>query len=450
MKSLYCLVTLGMLTASAFAQPNPDTCWTRTYDGGRSEWATSIQRTHDGGYILAGQSYLVYDHYNTWDAYIVRTDSLGDTLWTRTYGGGGQDYFRGVIETDDGYFVTAGGFDGQFCLMKLTASGDIVWSQTYGSGAGRCVFQTSDHNYVACGALNINAWDWYVIKVTQDTGVTLWAHTYGGSGQEEAYSIRETPDSGLVAAGYTSSIGYGYFDGCLVRMNSNGDSLWGRVYGYGGADAMNSVECIPQGGFMLAGYCSTPGANVYVVRTDDAGDTLRTRQYGGDYEDYGSQIVPTPDGGWAIAGSSNSFGAGYDAYLIKINSEGDTLWTRIYGGPNEDRARALCLTLDDGFALAGDTRDTTGSLDFYVVKTGKDTTLVPPLNLVLRVVGDDVILNWARDNYPLYEVQGAYYINDVFETLGTTSDTTILLPWEGLEAFRFYQVRGILPSVLCR
>ncbi|MFH1010077.1 MAG: hypothetical protein V1784_02440, partial [bacterium] len=136
---------------------------------------------------------------------------------------------------------------------------------------------------------------------------TLWTRTYGGSSYEDAYSVQQTADGGYVLAGYTETFGGG-----------NGD--------------------------------------VYLVKTNSQGDTLWTRTYGGSTWDWAESVQQTSDGGYIMAGVTNSFGAGNeDFYLVKTNSQGDTLWTRTYGGNNADDALSVQQTADGGYIVAGGT-----------------------------------------------------------------------------------------------
>jgi uncharacterized delta-60 repeat protein len=256
---------------------------------------------------------------------------------------------------------------------------DTLWTRTYG-GSGYdwaySIRQTSDGGYIVAGVTNsfgAGSYDFYVVK-TNSQGDTLWTHTYGGSNHDWACSVQQTADGGYIVAGYTHSFGAGYSDFFLVKTNSQGDTLWTRTYGGSDYDNAYSVQQTADGGYIVAGFTDSFGAgrsDVYLVKTNSQGDTLWTRTYGGSASDGAWSGRQTPDGGYIVAGTTYSFGAGnYDLYVVKTNSQGDTLWTRTYGGGSGDEALSVQRTADGGYIVAGYTESFgAGLYDFYLVKT---------------------------------------------------------------------------------
>ncbi|MEO0050715.1 MAG: T9SS type A sorting domain-containing protein, partial [candidate division WOR-3 bacterium] len=136
--------------------------------------------------------------------------------------------------------------------------------------------------------------------------------------------------------------------------------------------------------------------DVFLVKTDANGDTIWTRTYGGEETDVGYSVQQTADGGYIIAGFTESFGAGMrDVYLIKTDSLGDTLWTRTYGGATGDEGWSVQQTADGGYIIAGWKGDTRDNPDVYLIKTdslglvytGVEEQVTKPLpNLLLDVL----------------------------------------------------------------
>jgi len=313
---------------------NGDTLWTRAYGGSFWDGGYSVQQTNDGGYIVAGatMSFGAGAH----DVYLVKTDANGDSLWTRTYGGAAMDWGNWVEETSDGGYIIAGftmSFGGgafDVYLVKTDAVGDTVWTRAYGGMApdyGDCVQETSDGNYIVAGitsSFGAGGEDVYLLK-TDASGDTLWALTYGGVEADGAWSVRQTTDGGYIVAGRTESFGAGDYDFWLLKTDASGDTLWARTYGGTGWDDAYDVRQTPDDGYILAGFTDSFGAgsyDVYLLKTDASGDTLWTRTYGGGSPDFGTSIQRTQDGSYIVGGYTSSFGAGgVDAWLLKLVGE---------------------------------------------------------------------------------------------------------------------------------
>ncbi|MCP4308764.1 MAG: hypothetical protein GY788_28590 [bacterium] len=202
----------------------------------------------------------------------------------------------------------------------------------------------------------------------------VFEHTFGGEGRDRGVSVHQTDDGGYVVVGGTSSFGAGSTDAYLLRTDAAGDELWARTFG--GIDVDNgwSVVQAADGGFVVAGFTSSFGAggvDVYLFRTNSVGTLLWETTFGGAGDEHAWAIQPAADGGYIIAGETDSFGAGdLDAYLIRVDEDGNELWSQTYGGDDVDRVFAIRQADDGGYVAAGITNgfDAVGR-DAYVVKT---------------------------------------------------------------------------------
>jgi len=364
---------------SAFAQIT----FQRTYGGVALDFGYSVQETSDGGYILGGwtESFGA----GKWDAYLIKVDSLGDTLWTRTYGDSTRNTFNSVQQTSDGGYIATGKTDPylyqDMYLVKTDASGDSIWGKTYGGGlvyGGNCVQQTPDGGYIITGIACSSPVDADVcLMKTNDLGDQLWMKKYGGDEWDEGYSVQRTTDGGYVVAGQTPSI---FFPGdrsdvYLIKTDSSGDPLWTTTYGGNEQDVGFCVEQTADGGYIVVGmthsFSGDTTNDFYVVRTNALGESLWARTYGGPGYELAHSVQQTPDGGYIVGGGTNSFGAGNsDVYLVKLDSSGDTLWTRTYGGPDGDWAESVRQTPDGGYIIVGVTRSFgAGQADVFLIKT---------------------------------------------------------------------------------
>ncbi len=160
----------------------------------------------------------------------------------------------------------------------------------------------------------------------------------------------------------------------LIFNFAHAQVTFSRVYGGVAQDYGKSVLQTFDGGYVLVGVTSSFGAgtvDVYLIKTDSLGVFQWQKTYGGNNVDQGYGIVQLNDSGFAICGFTNSFGlGGYDAYLIRTNSSGDTVWTRTYEGMDWDFIYSIQTTPDFGFILVGETyTNTAGMKDALIIKT---------------------------------------------------------------------------------
>lgn len=372
---VYCLLLIsGSLHLYAQA---PDTVWTKTYGGVYWDEGLDVQQTIDGGYIVTGftSSFGVGGK----DIYLIRTDSNGDTLWTKTYGGTGDDIGFSVRQTSDGGYIITGeifvpGNHMDLCLLKTDSQGATLWVKTYGGPdpeVGRSVRQTFDGGYIITGD---KGYVTYCVK-TNATGDTIWTRTYG---EGRGYEIEQTSDGGYIIAGVIPVGAAG--DALLLRIDTLGNTLWSKSYGGTYEDFASAVTATADGYIAAGGrYYSPGGYDVYLIRTDTNGDTIWTGTIGGPNIDYGKSIQKTADDRYIIAGITGSFGAGNDdVYLIRADSYGNTIWSTTYGGPDHDRSDAVDISEDGGYIIAGCTKSSgAGSMDVWVLKTNPLKLLVP-------------------------------------------------------------------------
>jgi len=311
--------------------------------------------------------------------------------WSQTYGGANDDYAYSVVQTSDGGYALAGftdssgagGFD--FYLVKTDSAGNQNWTQTYG-GSGDdfaySVVQATDGGYALAGYTDSSGAgynDFYLVK-TNSAGNLQWSKTYGGAGDDEARSLIKTSDGGYALAGWTDSFGGGGYKFYLVKTDSSGNMVWNQTYGMAGDNYANAIIQTNDSGYALAGSTDSSGAggsDAYLVKTDAAGNMQWNMTYAegagyGDDEAY--SIVQTSDGGYALAGYTTSSSVGtYNFWLVKTNSTGAMQWSQTYGPQGEDtdsEAYALVQTTDGGYALGGFTNAAgAGGYDVWLVKT---------------------------------------------------------------------------------
>jgi len=365
-----------------FAQA-PDTLWTKIYHRDSDDRAYSIQQTADSGYFIAAST---SPDGATHDVWLLKTDANGDTLWTRTYGGQFDDRcFEAQRTSDNGFILTGrtrsfGAGDADVWLLKTDSLGDTLWTRTYGGDhrdMGQSVRETQDDCYVVTGyteSFGAGSGDVWLIK-TDSLGDTLWTRTYGGASYEAAQSVQQTSDKGYIMAGLTDSSGS--WDAYLIKTDSLGDMLWTKIYGGFGDDFFESVQQTFDNGYIITGFTASYGqaGDLYLIKTDENGDTLWTRHWGNAHNiDYGYSVIQIPDSNYIVAGYYNNNTP--DVWLLKVDRTGDTLWTAIYGRYAgyycDEWAYAVQRTFDGGYILAGKTGDWVFG-DIYLIKMASET-----------------------------------------------------------------------------
>jgi hypothetical protein len=267
------------------------------------------------------------------------------------------------------------------CLFsaQCAISQSVKFEKVYGGNGydyGYSVTQAYDKGYVIAGATTSfgnGTTDAYMLKV-DSLGAIKWQRTFGGINLEQSYSIKETADTNYIIAGFTNSFGFGGYDMYLIKTNRGGDTLWTKTYGGTNWDFGYCAEPTSDGGYIMAGGTYSFGKgdeDMYVVKLNANGDTLWTKTYGGNEQDEAKSIIQTSDGGYLLTGFSKSLGEpNGDIYTIKTNSMGDTLWTKKFGGVEVDEAYdVLENTVAGEYLVAGRSKSVgAGNFDGVVIR----------------------------------------------------------------------------------
>ena len=246
-----------------------DTLWTKTFGGIESDYAYSVIQNTDGGYLIGGTS--LYPGQLGSDIWLIKTDLNGDSIWTKRFGYSDslEENCSDVINTNDGGYIIAGNTAGftsplsDVWIIKTNSFGDTLWSKYYGgSSFDWCtdIQQTADGGIIVTGftdSFGSGGTDVWLFKI-DETGNIVWDKVWGGTDNEENYSVSQTDDGGYIIAGLTQSIGVGWSDGWLIKTNSLGDTLWTKTFEIFGQDKLTSVKQTDDGGYILSGDTFIP------------------------------------------------------------------------------------------------------------------------------------------------------------------------------------------------
>lgn len=387
----------------------PDTLFTKTYGGSGIDLGTCIRQTNDGGYVITGYT-RSYGTAAGRNILLIKTDPVGNPEWIKGFGGSGDDEGNCVRQTPDGGFVIAGytksyGSGGtDVFLMKTDSLGNELWNKPFGGAQddeGYGLVITADGGFLIAGATSSSgagSRDVFLVR-TDPNGNLLWTKTHGGMSSDGARSIEPTSDGGYIISGWSMSYGGVLGNAWLVKTDSAGNMSWHK--NFGGSDADRGMHAIQtsDGGCAFTGYTASSGAgldDMYLVRTDGSGNELWVKTFGGTGRDYGNSIQQTADGGFLILGYTLSFGAGSeDFFLVKTDAAGNQLWYKTYGGSASDVGNSVGITADGSFLLLGYTLSYgAGVHDVWFIKLG---TVIPVelTSFIAFEEGSDVIIKWT-------------------------------------------------------
>ena len=345
--------------------------WAKTYGGSSGgEMPFSIQVTTDGGYVVAGLTYSFGA--GSSDGWILKLDSQGTPLWQKAFGGSDYETFGSIQQTADGGYIVAGETMSpvvsgpvDIWALKLYGNGSVEWEKTY-SGIGIDQFpsirQTPDGGYIlsasttSSGSSSISLW-----KLDASGNIT-WQKTYGGSSvsvrNATNESIYQTSDGGYVLIGWTNPGPAGGDDALVLKLDQNGNIQWQKTYGGSESDQVYSIRQTSDGGYVLTGWSTSFGdlnGDLWVLKLDSNGNILWEKKYGGPGSgESGQSIKETSDGGYIVTGTIYPLPPlNYDLWVLKLDNSGNILWQKTYGGSGAEWGESVQQVADGGYIVAG-------------------------------------------------------------------------------------------------
>ena len=391
---------------------NGQSAWQRTLGGSGKDEAYSVQQTRDGGFVIAGRTESndgdVSGYHGNGDAWIVKLDKNKNIIWQKILGGSNGDGMFSVQQTADGGYIVAGytnSNDGDVFgnhggsdawIVKLDRNGNIVWQKALGGSnwdEAHSIQQTTDGGYIVAGYTKSNDgdvsgthWiltDFWVVKLDKN-GKIIWQRTLGGSDYDRAFSVQQTLDGGYIVVGYAGSNdgdvsgNHGSKDFWVVKLDMNGKIIWQKALGGTYGDEAYSVQQTSDGGYIVVGGTWSNDGNVsgnhgsgdaWVVKLDNNGNIIWQKALGGSNNDWAYSVQQTADGGYIVAGYTESNDGdvsrnhgGTDFWLVKLDSNGNIIWQKVLGGSDDDVAYSVQQMVNGGYIVVGVTGSNDGDV----------------------------------------------------------------------------------------
>lgn len=422
--------------------------WQKCYGGSGNDRPGSIVQLMNGDFVVCGITDSndgdVSGLHGLSDYWITRLDQIGNIVWQKCYGGSFQDFAISVVETYDYGLIVCGqaaSFDGNVTgnhsipprydawVLKLDSSGNLQWQKCYGGSddeTGYNIIQTSDSGYAVAGWTTSNdgdvsgnhstdTADVWLIKL-DSVGTLQWQRCYGGTNEDKAYSIIQTPDGGFALTGYTLSNNgdvSGNHDSTsddiwLLKVDNSGSIEWQKCIGGTAHEAGQQIIQTTDNDFLIVGVTTSSNGDVngnhgmfdfWLVNLDSTGNLISQRCYGGTNIDEGYSIAKNNSGGYVLGGSSYSNDGDVsgnhgvnknDYWVVGIDSIFNLEWQRCYGGSENEFFRGVISTYGDGFLAYGETRSNNGDVsghhqplyagDYWVVKLSAPYVIVQDPN----------------------------------------------------------------------
>lgn len=408
--------------------------WQHTFGGSAHEYIWNTTPTSDGGYAFVGQSESsngdVTGNSGGADFWVGKITSTGAVQWSYLFGGSDDDYGKDIIQTSDGGYLAVGftrSTDGDVVglhgigsydvwVLKLSSSGSLLWSKCFGGSGddeGVAIVKNSTGEYYIGGTTystngdvsgnHSNYSDFWVLKI-DSTGNLLSQKCVGGTDSDEGICLIATSDNGCMIAGRTTSIdadatgNHGNADMLITKLSSSFVVEWSNCYGGSETEECNSVVQLTDGSYAALGYTSTHNNgqvtghhgsqgmdDFWLLKLSSTGSLVWQKCIGGSGDDQANALVCTSDGGFALAGLTNSIDGDVsglhgmffspDIWVCKTDNNGNVQWQRCCGGSEQDESFNMFQETGGALVVSGftysndyDVTYNRGSADGWILK----------------------------------------------------------------------------------
>lgn len=402
----------------------------KTFGGSKNDVGQSVVKTLDGGYAVLGHSQSnngdITDKLNEdFDFWVIKFDANNSLLWSKTFGGTGDDRGNDIINTSDGGFailgftesndedITQNAGSRDFWVAKLTSTGNLTWQKSFGfagSDYGTSLIQTNDNGYLLTGVIDVTAsggqgnsrisqrhagGDIWAVKLSAN-GSFEWSKYFGGSFTDASFGVEKTADNGFIIVGSSDSNDVdisnnkGTYDFWIIKISSVGTLIWEKSFGGTEIDEARAITSTNDGNFLVVGDTRSSDANIsnnngaadlWMLKISPEGNLLWEKTIGAIGFDVARSVSKTQDNGFIISGSSRSSDTGFtnqgqnDAWILKTDADGNLLWQKTVGGTEIDfcydaieLSNGEIIAVGESSSSNGDVIENKGFSDALIIK----------------------------------------------------------------------------------
>jgi hypothetical protein len=394
-------IKLSVFTVCLLAGSVAHAGWFRTYGGSGISRGSCVQEIEDG-YMVVGRQMLSSGKTALW---LLKTDTLGNIRWSKTYSATDTTDAWGnfVQQTSDGGYIITGvdwrGFS-QIWLLKTDSNGDTLWTRNYGRSQGLCVQEIPDEGYILTGKREWNNPRAFLLK-TNLLGDSIWMKTYLISpwSFSRGLFVQQTRDSGYIITGTVGDTVYQSNTEAVsvIKTDKNGDTLWSFFCGGEDLNMSDVGQCVRQtkdSCYIVAGMLKQ---RAFLSKFDDQGDTVWFRAYG--FNEASCCIEKNDKQEYVVTGDADKFvtlSAGNTSWLLSTNGNGDSVWARTYDAVanyyvQETRDKGFIITGSNGilFLLKTDSLGLLGIVENPIVESDYGWNVPHPIGsyIVLHYQG---------------------------------------------------------------
>jgi hypothetical protein len=374
-----------------WAQPN----FTKTF-GPAGITGISVVQNPDKGFTFCGNISPTNNFFTSVKVLVIRTDSLGNELWRKSFGRNDLNYNYKIVRTRDGGYAIGGysqpqnsNYQQDMLLLRLKANGDSLWGKSYGqpSTSSEIAFdliETSDKGFLLAGESAPSVLEYMHLVKTDSLGNTQWIKSpMSNYLDHRALTVKENPFGGFIVGGNTGSPIKAL---SVVRLDDEGNTLWAKRYSRGQfTPRPEDVVSLPDSGFLMVATvplnANSTLANSWLLRLKSNGDTIKTKTFKNVRI---RSIVQDNNGGFWLAGVR----PGFDpiSYLYKVNAQGDSLWGKEYSFYPIIRVEEANPTQDGGLIMVGSALENNEG-KAILIKTDSLGNVPVPVSVSLPVPG---------------------------------------------------------------